>query len=273
MPGIECVWTGRRKTKPSHKLDDMKVLVLIPARYASTRFPGKPLAKILGKEMILRVCEQVSRTGYELAVATDDERIFNTVTGAGFRAVMTRADHPSGTDRLAEAYGKLGIEADVIVNVQGDEPFIDPKQIQAVVGLFENHPGTQLGTLARPYPQDGTYEGIADPNLVKLVKSETDEALYFSRSVIPYVRGVEPEKWPSAVQYYTHIGIYAYTPQALREVVAIPRSPLEKAESLEQLRWLQNGYRIRVAVSDAPTIGIDTPADLRAAEQFLSSRL
>ena len=108
---------------------------------------------------------------------------------------------------------------------------------------------------------------------MKLVKSETGEVLYFSRSVIPYVRGVEPEKWPSAVQYYTHIGIYAYTPQALSEIVAIPRSPLEKAESLEQLRWLQNGYRVRVAVSDSPTIGIDTPADLRAAEQFLSSRL
>lgn len=251
----------------------MKVLVLIPARFASTRFPGKPLAKILGKEMILRVCEQVSLTGFDLAVATDDERIYDTVTDAGFRAVLTRADHPSGTDRLAEAYGKLGFEADVIVNVQGDEPFIDPKQIEAVVKLFADYPGTHLATLARPYPQDGTFEGIADPNLVKLVKSETGEALYFSRSVIPYVRGVEPEKWPSMVQYYTHIGIYAYTPQALSEIVAIPRSPLEKAESLEQLRWLQSGYRIRVAVSDAATIGIDTPADLHAAEQFLSSRL
>lgn len=221
----------------------------------------------------MRVCEQVSLTGFDLAVATDDRRIFDTVTGAGFRAVLTRADHPSGTDRLAEAYGKLGVEADVIVNVQGDEPFIDPNQIEAVVKLFVEYPGTQLATLARPYPQDGTYEGIADPNLVKLVKSATGEALYFSRSVIPYVRGVEPEAWPSTVQYYTHIGIYAYTPQVLSEIVAIPRSPLEQAESLEQLRWLQNGYRIRVAVSDAPTIGIDTPADLRAAEQFLSSRL
>lgn len=247
----------------------MKVLVLIPARYASTRFPGKPLAKICGKEMILRVCGQVSRTGYELAVATDDSRIYDIVTEAGYRAVMTRADHPSGTDRLAEAYSKVGVDADVIVNVQGDEPFIDPAQIQSVVKLFEENPGTQLGTLARPYPKSGTYDGIADPNLVKLVMSEEGEALYFSRSVIPYVRGVDPEKWPSCVQYYTHIGIYAYTPKVLDEVVKIPRSPLEKTESLEQLRWLQNGYHIRVAVSDSPTVGIDTPADLEAAERFL----
>lgn len=249
----------------------MKVLVLIPARYASTRFPGKPLAKICGKEMILRVCGQVSRTGYELAVATDDSRIYDIVTEAGYRAVMTRADHPSGTDRIAEAYSKVGVDADVIVNVQGDEPFIDPKQIQSVVKLFED-PDTQLGTLARPYPQTGTFEGIADPNLVKLVMSETGEALYFSRSVIPYVRGMAPEKWPSEVQYYTHIGVYAYTPKALNEIVKIPRSPLEKAESLEQLRWLQNGYKIRVAVNDSPTIGIDTPADLEAAEKFLKAR-
>ena len=247
----------------------MKVLVLIPARYASTRFPGKPLAKIAGKEMILRVCGQVAATGYDLAVATDDSRIFDTVTAAGYRAVMTRADHPSGTDRLAEAYAKIGGNYDVVVNVQGDEPFIRPEQINDIVGIFTKYPDTRLATLARPYPQDRSYQGLEDPNMVKLVMGDDGRALYFSRSVIPYLRGVDKKDWPARHQYYSHIGIYAYTPSALAEIVKIPRGSLEIAESLEQLRWLQNGYEVRVAVSDFPTIGIDTPEDLAAAEAFL----
>lgn len=247
----------------------MKVLVLIPARYASTRFPGKPLAKIAGKEMILRVCGQVAATGYDLAVATDDSRIFDTVTAAGYRAVMTRADHPSGTDRLAEAYAKIGGNYDVVVNVQGDEPFIRPEQINDIVGIFTKYPDTRLATLARPYPQDRSYEGLEDPNMVKLVMGDDGRALYFSRSVIPYLRGVDKKDWPARHQYYSHIGIYAYTPSALAEIVKIPRGSLEISESLEQLRWLQNGYEVRVAVSDFPTIGIDTPEDLAAAEAFL----
>lgn len=247
----------------------MKILVLIPARYASTRFPGKPLAKIAGKEMILRVCGQVAATGYDLAVATDDSRIFDTVTAAGYRAVMTRADHPSGTDRLAEAYAKIGGNYDVVVNVQGDEPFIRPEQINDIVGIFNRYPDTRLATLARPYPQDRNYERLEDPNMVKLVMGDDGRALYFSRSVIPYLRGVDKKDWPARHQYYSHIGIYAYTPSALAEIVKIPRGSLEIAESLEQLRWLQNGYEVRVAVSDFPTIGIDTPEDLAAAETFL----
>lgn len=247
----------------------MKVLVLIPARYASTRFPGKPLAKIAGKEMILRVCGQVAATGYDLAVATDDSRIYDTVTAAGYRAVMTRSDHPSGTDRLAEAYAKIGGNYDVVVNVQGDEPFIRPEQINDIVGIFTKYPDTRLATLARPYPQDRNYEGLEDPNMVKLVMGDDGRALYFSRSVIPYLRGVDKKEWPARHQYYSHIGIYAYTPSALAEIVKIPRGSLETAESLEQLRWLQNGYEVRVAVSDFPTIGIDTPEDLAAAEAFL----
>lgn len=247
----------------------MKVLVLIPARYASTRFPGKPLAKIAGKEMILRVCGQVAATGYDLAVATDDSRIFDTVTAAGYRAVMTRADHPSGTDRLAEAYAKIGGNYDVVVNVQGDEPFIRPEQINDIVEIFTRYPDTRLATLARPYPQDRSYEGLEDPNMVKLVMGDDGRALYFSRSVIPYLRGVDKKDWPARHQYYSHIGIYAYTPSALAEIVKIPRGSLEIAESLEQLRWLQNGYEVRVAVSDFPTIGIDTTEDLAAAEAFL----
>lgn len=247
----------------------MKVLVLIPARYASTRFPGKPLAKIAGKEMILRVCGQVAATGYDLAVATDDSRIYDTVTAAGCRAVMTRADHPSGTDRLAEAYAKISGNYDVVVNVQGDEPFIRPEQINDIVGIFTKYPDTRLATLARPYPQDRSYKGLEDPNMVKLVMGDDGRALYFSRSVIPYLRGVDRQDWPARHQYYSHIGIYAYTPSALAEIVRIPRGSLETAESLEQLRWLQNGYEVRVAVSDFPTIGIDTPEDLAAAEAFL----
>lgn len=247
----------------------MKVLVLIPARYASTRFPGKPLAKIAGKEMILRVCGQVAATGYDLAVATDDSCIYNTVNAAGYRAVMTRADHPSGTDRLAEAYAKIGDDYDVVVNVQGDEPFIRPEQINDIVGIFTKYPDTRLATLARPYPQDRSFEGLEDPNMVKLVMGDDGRALYFSRSVIPYLRGVDKKDWPARHQYYSHIGIYAYTPSALAEIVKIPRGSLEIAESLEQLRWLQNGYEVRVAISDFPTIGIDTPEDLAAAEAFL----
>lgn len=250
----------------------MKVLVIIPARYASTRFPGKPLAKIGGTEMIIHVCRQVSRTGFDLAVATDDSRIYDCVTGAGFNAVMTRADHPSGTDRIAEAYNKLGVHADVIVNVQGDEPFIEPEQIETVVRIFENYKDTQLATLARPYPKDGEIAGLDDPNLVKLVKSDKGEALYFSRSVIPYLRGVDRSEWPAKHQYFTHIGIYAYTPEALAEIVKLPRTSLEIAESLEQLRWLQNGYTVRVAESNCPTVGIDTPADLAAAEELFKLR-
>lgn len=247
----------------------MNVLVLIPARYASSRFPGKPLAKIGGVEMIVRVCRQVQLTGYELAVATDDARIAECVERHGFRAIMTREDHPNGTCRLAEALGKCGMNPDVVVNVQGDEPFIRPEQIESIVGIFRDHPDTRLASLARPYPQDGSIEGLEDPNLVKTVMSDAGEALYFSRFPIPFMRGIPREEWPAKHQYYSHIGIYAYTPDTLREIASMPKASLETAESLEQLRWLQNGYHIRMAVSNAPTIGIDTPADLAAAEAAL----
>ena len=240
----------------------MKVLVLIPARYGSSRFPGKPLAKINGIEMIVRVCRRVAETGFSLCVATDDQRIFDTVTANGFRATLTRADHPSGTDRLAEAYHNLGEEADVIVNVQGDEPFIHPEQIKSLVEIFKLYPETKLATLARPFDKSRGFSALRDPNLVKLVKSQDGKALYFSRSVIPYVRNAEESAWPDKTDYFTHVGIYAYRPETLLEVVKLPRSPLEIAESLEQLRWLENGYSIRVTETTLPTIGIDTPEDL-----------
>lgn len=247
----------------------MKYLILIPARYESTRFPGKPLAKICGEEMILRVCRQVAKTGFPLAVATDDERIEKTVTDAGFTAIMTSSHHRSGTERVEEAYRNLGSDADVIINVQGDEPFIDPRQIVMLAEIFSKFPETQLATLARPFDKHAGIDALKDPNLVKLVKSDEGHALYFSRSVIPYVRRYPENEWLDQVGYFSHIGIYAYTSETLSEIVKLPETSLEKAESLEQLRWLQNGYRIRVDVSDLPTIGIDTPEDLVYAEEYL----
>lgn len=249
----------------------MKFLALIPARYASTRFPGKPLAKIGGIEMIIRVCQQVSKAGVDCAVATDDIRIFETVEKAGFKAVMTSENCGSGTERVEEAARTLGTEVDVIINVQGDEPFISPEQIELLKSIFETTPDTQIATLIRPYNQESDYAGLEDPNLVKVVVNYEAKALYFSRSVIPYIRKAERKEWPKLHKYFTHIGIYAYRREILGKLVKLPVSLLEKAESLEQLRWLQNGYEIATAVSTAETIGIDTPADLEAAEKYLAS--
>lgn len=246
----------------------MKFLVLIPARYESSRFPGKPLAKIGGEEMIVRVCRQVAKTGYELAVATDNEDIRATVERAGFKAVMTASTHRSGTERVEEAMRSLGSDADVVINVQGDEPFIQPEQIEKLAGLFEKFPTTEIATLAKRYLPEEGIEGLEDPNLVKLTFTDAGEALYFSRSVIPYVRGVNRNEWLDKTEFHTHIGIYAYKASTLSELVALPPSPLEKSESLEQLRWLENGYRIRVGVTEQSTIGIDTPEDLARAEEY-----
>ncbi len=249
----------------------MKFIALIPARYESTRFPGKPLAKIGGEEMIVRVCQQVAKTDFPLAVATDNELIKDTVERAGFRAVMTAPTLRSGTERVEEAYRRLGEHADVIINVQGDEPFIDPRQIELLASIFQERPDTEIATLARPFnPADG-MEALQDPNLVKLVMSGDGKALYFSRSVIPYVRREKQDKWLETTSFFSHIGIYAYRAETLSEIVSLPESPLEKAESLEQLRWLHNGRTIRVAVSKHPTIGIDTPEDLANAERYLSA--
>lgn len=250
----------------------MKVLVLIPVRYASTRFPGKPLAKIAGKEMILRVCGQVAATGYDLAVATDDSRIYDTVTAAGYRAVMTRSDHPSGTDRLAEAYAKIGGNYDVVVNVQGDEPFIRPSQLEAVKRCFDD-PATDIATLVKPFTEADGLAALENPNSPKVVLDAQSRAIYFSRSVIPYLRGVPREEWLARHTFYKHIGLYAFRADVLRAVTALPQSPLELAESLEQLRWLENGYKIGVGISEVETIGIDTPEDLEKAERFLQLKI
>ena len=243
----------------------MKFMAIIPARYASTRFPGKPLAVLGGKTVIQRVYEQVSSLLDEVYVATDDERIFQCVEAFGGRAVMTRSDHKSGTDRIEEAAEKIGSDADVIINVQGDEPFIQPSQIETLMKLFDA-PETQIGTLGKPFE---SIEAVENPNSPKIVTDNRGFALYFSRSVIPYIRGKEQQEWFGAYPFLKHLGIYAYRREVLHEVTQLPQSSLEKAESLEQLRWLQNGYRIRVGLTNIETVGIDTPEDLQKAEEFL----
>lgn len=220
--------------------------------------------------MIVRVCKRVAQTGFQLAVATDDERIAKVVGQAGFKAVMTSSHHRSGTERIEEALRLMGSKADVVINVQGDEPFIDPRQILSLADIFRSYPDTELATLARPFPPSGSYSDLADPNLVKLEKTPDGKALTFTRSVVPCLRGVEKQDWPRHYQYLTHIGIYGYKVVTLRRIVDLAPTPLEQAESLEQLRWLENGMQIRVAESDFPTIGIDTPEDLEAAEAWLS---
>lgn len=243
----------------------MKFIAVIPARYSSSRFPGKPLAVLAGKPVIQRVYEQVTKVLSEAWVATDDERIYNTVSDFGGKAVMTRQDHKSGTDRIEEAVEKIKTDADVIVNIQGDEPFIQPSQIETVCKQFDN-PSTQIATIGKPFT---SMEAVENPNSPKIVSDVNGFALYFSRSVIPYVRGVEEKEWLSHFPFLKHLGIYAYRREVLREITRLPQSPLEKAESLEQLRWLQNGYRIRVGITNVETVGIDTPDDLRRAEEFL----
>ena len=245
----------------------MKFMAIIPARYASTRFPGKPLAILGGKTVIQRVYEQVSSVLDEVYVATDDERIFQAVEGFGGRAVMTRADHKSGTDRIEEAAETLGSAADVIINVQGDEPFIQPSQIETLMHLFDA-PETQIGTLGKPFE---SLEAVDNPNSPKIVTDNRGFALYFSRSVRPFVRGVDHQDWFGRYPFLKHLGVYAYRREVLRQVTALPQSSLEQAESLEQLRWLQNGYRIRVGLTDVETVGIDTPEDLSRAEAFLKA--
>lgn len=242
----------------------MKFIGIIPARYASTRFPGKPLAKIGDMTMIERVYRRASLALDHVAVATDDVRIFDTVTGFGGQAVMTSTEHRSGTDRCYEAFTKLGFDADVIINIQGDEPFIDPSQIEALKSCFDR-PDTHIATLVRRFDPAAGFDALFNPNTPKVVLDNEGCALYFSRSIIPYVRNKGWQEWTEATNFYTHVGLYAYHRDVLAEIVKLPQSQLELAESLEQLRWLQAGYRIRTAVTDCPTIGIDTPADLERA--------
>lgn len=252
-------------------MDSLKFLAVIPARYASTRFPGKPLARLGGKPVIRRVWEQVTQVFADAVVATDDQRIIEAVEAFGGRAVMTSPDHRSGTDRCREAVEKSGGNPDIVVNVQGDEPFIAPSQLRAIARCFDD-PSTDIATLVKPFtPADG-LAALENPNSPKVVLGTAGQALYFSRSVIPYLRGVPREEWLERHTFYKHIGMYAFRRETLYAVTALPQSALERAESLEQLRWLENGYRIRTGISDVETIGIDTPEDLAKAEAFLKSK-
>ncbi len=246
----------------------MKFIGIIPARYASTRFPGKPLAMLGGKTVIRRVYEQVYSVLGNAYVATDDERIYNAVKDFGGNAVMTSADHKSGTDRIEEAMTKINDGSDVVINIQGDEPFIHRSQIETVCRCFDN-PQTQIATLGKPFGND--IGAVSNQNSPKIVMDNNGYAMYFSRSIIPFVRGHQQDEWPGLFPYLKHIGLYAYRRDVLAEITRLPQSPLEIAESLEQLRWLQNGYKIKVGITDVETIGIDTPEDLERAEAFLAS--
>ncbi|MFI3318210.1 MAG: 3-deoxy-manno-octulosonate cytidylyltransferase [Rikenellaceae bacterium] len=248
----------------------MRVLAIIPARYASTRFPGKPLAQLGGKSVIERVYERAKAAVDEVVVATDDKRILSAVEAFGGRAVMTSPNHTSGTDRCQEAYMLSGVECDIVINIQGDEPFITSDQINALIACFESET-TQIATLVQPFsPEDG-LAAIENPNSPKVVLDKNRRAIYFSRSVIPYLRGVEREAWPTAHTFYKHIGMYGFRANILSEVTALEPSALERAESLEQLRWIENGYNIGVGITTTQTIGIDTPEDLAAAEAHLKT--
>lgn len=246
----------------------MKFIGIIPARYSSSRFPGKPLALLGGKPVIEHVYRQVSSVMEDVFVATDDQRIYDAVEAFGGKAIMTRSDHKSGTDRICEALEKVGGSFDVVINIQGDEPFIQKSQLETVMQCFDD-PRTQIATLGKPFE---SMEAVENPNSPKIVLDNDGYALYFSRSVIPFVRGKEHEEWISHFPYLKHIGLYAYRTEVLMEISKLPQSTLELAESLEQLRWLQNGYKIKVGLTDVETIGIDTPEDLQRAEEKMSNQ-
>ena len=240
----------------------MTILGIIPARYASTRFPGKPLADIGGKSMIQRVYEQVkkSKRVTDAIVATDNQEIFDHVTKFGGRVRMTKESHVSGTDRCYEALTLQKAPFDYVINIQGDEPFIQPEQIDLLARLLDGK--TEIATLVKKIED---REQLFNPNVVKAVVAANGEALYFSRSTVPHIRNTPEADWMGKHSFYKHIGMYAYRTDVLKRLTELPVSPLEKAESLEQLRWLENGFRIKVAETKTETIGIDTPEDLQRA--------
>jgi 3-deoxy-manno-octulosonate cytidylyltransferase (CMP-KDO synthetase) len=243
------------------------VVAIIPARYASTRFPGKPLIDIGGKSMIQRVYEQVcqAKSIHHVVVATDDERIYNHVRQFGGTAVMTRPDHPSGTDRCCEALNLLQQPYDYVLNVQGDEPFINPEQIDLLATALNGT--TEIATLIKKITDLHT---LFNSNVVKVVCSRTAHALYFSRWPIPRMRNLPDDEWLQHGTFYKHIGMYAYRADILQQITRLPVSALEKAESLEQLRWLENGFRIQVIETHLETLGIDSPEDAEQARAWLA---
>jgi 3-deoxy-manno-octulosonate cytidylyltransferase (CMP-KDO synthetase) len=240
--------------------DKISIVAIIPARYASTRFPGKPLVHINGKTMIQCVYDQVKSTPEidEVIVATDDDRIEAEVVRFGGTVVRTKPEHPSGTDRCYEAYQKLNKQFDFIINVQGDEPFIQPEQIRTLANILT--PDAELATLIKKIEDEET---LFNPNTPKVLVNAAGEAIYFSRQTIPYLRQYPDKKnWLANHTFFKHIGMYAYRPDILAQITRLKPSALELAESLEQLRWLESGYKIRTAVTTIETVGIDTPEDL-----------
>ncbi|MBR4561841.1 MAG: 3-deoxy-manno-octulosonate cytidylyltransferase [Bacteroidales bacterium] len=240
----------------------MKTIGIIPARYGSSRFPGKPLAMIKGKTMIQRVCEQTWKSKLDdVVVATDDIRIADEVLKFGGKYVMTDPRHQSGTDRCCEALEILEEHYDAVINIQGDEPFIDPQHINLLVDMI-SHDDTQLASLVKRIDDE---EELFGSNKVKVVMDKSGNALYFSRNPIPYMRNVAREKWLQKGCFYQHLGIYAYKAATLRQIATMQPTALELAESLEQLRWLENGLSIRMAIVEAGSLAIDSPADLAKA--------
>lgn len=243
----------------------MKFLGIIPARYSSSRFPGKPVAILGGKPVIQHVYERVKNVLTDVYVATDNVHIYKVVTDFGGKAIMTREEHESGTERASEALDKIDGKFDVVINIQGDEPFIQSEQIKMLMSSFADEQ-IQIATLGVPLK---SMDDVNKSNTPKIVIDNHNNALYFSRSVIPFVRGINQADWLSHYPFLKHVGLYAYRTETLREISKLPLSSLELAERLEQLRWLQNGYRIKVCITDIETISIDTPQDLVNAEEYL----
>ncbi|MFO7863998.1 MAG: 3-deoxy-manno-octulosonate cytidylyltransferase [Salinivirgaceae bacterium] len=251
---------------------EKQFLVLIPARYGSTRFPGKPLVKILDKPMVQHVYERASQVFEHVYVATDDERIVTTVEEFGGRVVTTAKTHQSGTDRCAEALRKIEVTTeksfDVVINVQGDEPFIATDQLELITSCFEAEE-TDIATLVKKIDKQ---TDLFDVNKPKVILNNRQQAIYFSRTPIPYMRNKEESHWLRNHTYYKHIGMYAYKSVILKEITQLPQGNLEKAEALEQLRWIENGYTIAVKETNTENMAIDTPADLKYVESVLKEK-
>jgi len=240
----------------------MKILGIIPARYASTRFPAKALTKIEGMPMVFRTYSQALKAGSldKVVIATDHEKIYYTVEKLGAQVVMTKETHPSGTDRCAEAMDLMQNNYDYVINIQGDEPFIQPGQIDELADLLDGK--VELATLVTPVKNQ---DDLTNPGVMKVVINQAGFAMYFSREPIPHIRGVEKSEWIHHHRFYKHVCMYAYRVDILKKITQLPISSLEKAESLEQLRWLENNYQIKVGVTELTSISIDTPSDLQKA--------
>jgi 3-deoxy-manno-octulosonate cytidylyltransferase (CMP-KDO synthetase) len=252
-------WPGSSQYKLTMKKN---ILGIIPARFASIRFPAKALADIAGKTMVERVYEQASKSKSldKVIVATDHEKIFRNVLNFGGNVVLTKEEHPSGTDRCFETLQKETQQYDYVINIQGDEPFIKPEQIDQLASLLDGH--TEIATMVAKVHDPAL---LSNPGIVKVIFDKNMNAIYFSRESIPYFRGAKKDEWIKKHTYYKHVAIYAYRSDILEKITGLPVSGLEMAESLEQLRWLENGFRIRIGITEHESFGIDTPEDLEKA--------